>query len=72
MISVVSAIQIFFVVKDTEGLMNAVLFTSGPRGSGKSTYVKEEQVRYPDIITFSRDEVLISLFGKTSLNPYEG
>ena len=52
--------------------MQAVLLTSGPRGSGKSTYVKEEQVRYPDIITFSRDEVLISLFGKTSLNPYEG
>lgn len=52
--------------------MKKVFLTSGPRGSGKSMYVKEVKERYPEIIVISRDEILLSLFGETSLNPYEG
>lgn len=51
--------------------MKITFLTSGPRGSGKSVYVKEEKVRHPETIIISRDELLISLFGKTSLSPYE-
>lgn len=50
--------------------MKTVYLTSGPRGSGKSEYVKSLAEYIPNVIVVSRDEILISLFGKTSLNPY--
>jgi predicted kinase len=52
--------------------MNTIYLTSGPRGSGKSTYSKKIVSQLPNTIFISRDEILIELFGKTSLDPYEG
>ena len=52
--------------------MRTVFLTSGPRGSGKSTYIETARVCYPEITIISRDEILLSLFGKTALDPYVG
>lgn len=52
--------------------MKTIYLTSGPRGAGKSTYCKKVALLNPDLKVIIRDEVLIKLFGKTSLSPYEG
>ena len=52
--------------------MKNIVLTSGPRGAGKSTYVKHFVEQNQDVEYLSRDELLIELFGKTSLNPYTG
>jgi len=52
--------------------MKTVYLTSGPRGSGKSTYIKELVSRHPEVSLISRDEILIRLFGSTSLESYGG
>ena len=52
--------------------MKKVILTSGPRGAGKSRYCKTIVQQSPEIIIVSRDDVLMELFGKTSLNPYDG
>jgi hypothetical protein len=52
--------------------VKTVYLTSGPRGSGKSIYIKKIVACYPKIVVISRDDVLIELFGSTSLDPYGG
>ena len=52
--------------------MKRLILTSGPRGSGKSEYVRLIAKHHPEVTVISRDEILIELFGKTSLNPDEG
>lgn len=47
--------------------MKRVILTSGPRGSGKSTYVKSLALQHPEVVVVSRDEILLSLFGDTSI-----
>lgn len=47
--------------------MKRVILTSGPRGSGKSTYVKSLALRHPEVVVVSRDDILLSLFGDTSI-----
>lgn len=50
--------------------MKNVILTSGPRGAGKSTYVKNFVEKNKNIKYLSRDELLIKMFGKTSLDHY--
>jgi predicted kinase len=52
--------------------MKIVILSSGPRGAGKSTYLNLVKQRHPEILFLSRDEILIELFGATSLDPYTG
>lgn len=52
--------------------MKTVILTSGPRGSGKSTFVDLVQKAHPDIKFMSRDKLLMEIFGKTGLDPYLG
>lgn len=52
--------------------MKRVFLTSGPRGSGKSTYVKKVLENRTELVIISRDEIAISLFGSIYLNPYTG
>ncbi len=52
--------------------MKKVFLTSGPRGSGKSEYAKSIASQHPEISFISRDEMLISVFGKTMLDSYGG
>ncbi|MBT6734981.1 AAA family ATPase [Candidatus Woesearchaeota archaeon] len=52
--------------------MKRIILTSGPRGAGKSTYVRNFLEKNPRVKGISRDDLLIELFGKTSLNPYTG
>jgi hypothetical protein len=52
--------------------MNIAIVTVGPRGAGKTFYCKEVARRHPSVKLISRDEILIKMFGRTSLSPYEG
>lgn len=52
--------------------MKTVILTSGPRAAGKSTFCDMVQKNHPEVAFFSRDKLLISLFGKTSLDCYSG
>jgi len=52
--------------------MKTVILTSGPRGSGKSTYVELVQKIHPEVKFISRDQLLMEIFGATSLDPYSG
>jgi len=53
--------------------MKKVCLTSGPRGSGKSTYLKTMRLNYyPKTSIISRDELLMELFGRIGLDPYAG
>ena len=52
--------------------MKIVILTSGPRGTGKSTYSKLIKEAHPDIKYLSRDELLIDSFGVTALDSYSG
>lgn len=52
--------------------MNRVYLTSGPRGSGKSTFAKKVIAASPEIILVSRDDILRKRFGYTSLDSYTG
>lgn len=52
--------------------MRRVALTVGPRGSGKSSFCKGFIRSHPSVSLVSRDEILIELFGSTSLNPYAG
>lgn len=52
--------------------MNIVYLTSGPRGSGKSTFINKVLTDSPNTVLISRDSVLVELFGQTSLSPYDG
>lgn len=52
--------------------MKVVYLTSGPRGSGKTEFVKKIASFHPEVEVISRDGILIELFSSTSLNPYEG
>lgn len=49
-----------------------VILTSGPRGIGKTTYTELVKSLHPDVELLSRDKLLVELFGKTSLSPYDG
>jgi GTPase SAR1 family protein len=44
----------------------------GQRGAGKSTYCKQLIDAYPQLLYFSRDDLLVKLFGKTDLDPDSG
>lgn len=52
--------------------MKEVILTVGPRGSGKSYSCKKAIELDPSIIYISRDELLIKLFGTTTLDSYTG
>ncbi|MFA6301123.1 MAG: AAA family ATPase [Candidatus Paceibacterota bacterium] len=52
--------------------MREVILTVGPRGCGKSSFCQRAVVLDPSVVLISRDELLIKLFGKTSLSPYTG
>lgn len=52
--------------------MKKVFLTSGPRGSGKSTYTKKIAKLHPEFNLISRDEISISLFKSIYLSPYTG
>ena len=52
--------------------MKRVILTSGPRGSGKTTYVESFLRINPEVKSLSRDGMLVELFGRTSINPYTG
>ena len=52
--------------------MKNIILTSGPRGAGKSTYVKHFVEQNQEMEYLSRDDLLIELFGKTSLDSYTG
>ena len=52
--------------------MKRVFLTSGPRGSGKSTYLKKVLGNHPELTVISRDEIAISLFGSIYLDHYTG
>lgn len=52
--------------------MKIVYLTSGPRGSGKTAFVDHVITRHPEAHIVSRDDILVELFGKTSLCTYSG
>ena len=47
-----------------------VILTSGPRGSGKTTYVNFIKKENPEVIVISRDEILLELYGTIYLKRY--
>lgn len=51
--------------------MKTIYLTSGPRGAGKSTYVKQLIKSFPDIVLVDRDEILMKTCGKTFFQPGE-
>jgi predicted kinase len=50
--------------------MKTVILTSGPRGSGKTTYVNSIRKENPEVIVISRDEILLELYGTIYLKRY--
>lgn len=52
--------------------LKEAILTVGPRASGKTTFCKKALEIDPSIIFISRDEILISLFGKVAIDPYVG
>ncbi|MDO8183776.1 MAG: AAA family ATPase [bacterium] len=52
--------------------MKHVILTVGPRGAGKTTFCRQIVSERPEIVIVERDEILIKLFGGTSLCPYSG
>ncbi len=52
--------------------MIEAMLTVGPRASGKSEFCRKAILVDPSISLVSRDELLIELFGATSLDPYTG
>lgn len=52
--------------------MREIIVTVGTRASGKSTFCKKAVEADPSIIYISRDEILLELFGSTSLGSYSG
>ena len=52
--------------------MKKVFFTSGPRGSGKSEYVRKVSLCHPHVIVVSRDEIIMRHGGSTWMDPYSG
>lgn len=52
--------------------MREVMLTVGPRASGKSEFCRKSISLDPSLTIVSRDELLVQMFGKTSLNPYTG
>jgi adenylate kinase family enzyme len=52
--------------------VKTVYLTSGPRGSGKSTFCKKVKALNPKLKVIIRDEILMELYGSTSLDPYSG
>lgn len=51
--------------------MKIAYLISGPRGSGKSTFVEKLQEEYPSLLVFNRDKFFNQEFGDAWLNPYE-
>jgi predicted kinase len=52
--------------------MRVAYLTSGPRGSGKSTYVHRIRKTSPGVIVVDRDEICRKEFGSVSFDPYTG
>jgi predicted kinase len=52
--------------------MREVILTVGTRAAGKSTFCKGVTEFDPSITMVSRDAILMSMFGKTSLDSYSG
>lgn len=52
--------------------MREVIVTVGTRASGKSSFCQRVIAADPSIVYISRDNILIELFGRTSLDPYSG
>jgi predicted kinase len=51
---------------------NTVFLLVGPRGSGKSEYLKKIVGQQVGVSAVSRDEILIRLFGSVHSSPYTG
>lgn len=51
--------------------MKTAYLTSGPRGSGKSTFIGQLQRDYTSLLVFDRDKFFNQEFGNAWLNPYE-
>lgn len=51
---------------------NTIYLLVGQRGAGKSHYANRLKEQQPELIPISRDEILVRLFGSTSLCPYSG
>lgn len=47
--------------------MRTVYITSGPRGSGKSTYAQQVIRQNPALVIVSKDEIAMRAYGKTCL-----
>lgn len=51
---------------------NTIYLLVGQRGAGKSHYANKLKEQQPELVLISRDEILIRLFGSTSVDPYTG
>jgi predicted kinase len=49
---------------------NTTYLLVGQRGAGKSHYASKLKEQHPELVLISRDEILVRLFGSTSLSPY--
>lgn len=56
----------------TAALGSCVYLLVGQRGAGKSFYAKRLIEAQPELKLFSRDELLVRLYGSTELSPYTG
>ncbi len=52
--------------------MKIVYLTSGPRGSGKSTYVELVKSTNPEVLVLDRDEIFLKEYGTVGFDPYSG
>ena len=52
--------------------MREVIVTVGPRASGKTSFCEKVIVVDPSIVYVNRDNILVELFGESSLDPYSG
>jgi len=52
--------------------MREAILTVGPRASGKSDFCEKAVAANPEVVFISRDQILVELFGDTSIDPYLG
>jgi len=57
---------------ETSARQKLAILTIGPQGAGKSTFCEEILRTHPEILSVSRDKILMELFGDVFLSPYTG